>query len=84
MSDDWRKPAIVGGLSAFAAGLAAYGLYRTVRSRNGPPVTDKEWRQVGVVSRLFIHPVKACRGMEIAQAECTALGMRNLQGVFDR
>lgn len=81
---DWRKPAIVGGLSAFAAGLAAYGLYRTVRSRNGPSVTDKEWRQVGVVSRLFIHPVKACRGMEIAQAECTALGMRNLQGVFDR
>ena len=74
------RPVVVGGLAACAAGLAAYGLYSYVRrSRN-----TLEWREVGKLSSILIHPVKACRGIEVTQAECTALGIRSNEGLYDR
>lgn len=70
-------------LLACGAGLAiaAYGLYYISRYRQN---STRKWREVGVVSQIFVHPVKACRGIELTEAACTALGPKSLHGVPDR
>jgi len=37
----------------------------------------EEFRQVGKISRLFIYPIKSCRGIEVQAADCTPLGLCN-------
>ncbi|ETE66663.1 MOSC domain-containing protein 2, mitochondrial, partial [Ophiophagus hannah] len=34
-------------------------------------------KQVGTVSRLFIYPIKSCKGVAVQQAEVTKLGLRD-------
>ena len=40
-------------------------IYRTVRRR-----------EVGVISELYVYPVKSCKGIGIASSECTSRGLR--------
>ncbi|XP_072049430.1 mitochondrial amidoxime-reducing component 1-like [Amphiura filiformis] len=72
------KIAAISTLSVCGLGLAAYSLFRWKSS----PRYD--WQEVGKLSRIMIHPVKACRGLEVREAECTALGMKSSDGLFDR
>eukprot|EP00057_Strongylocentrotus_purpuratus_P019234 XP_011673708.1 PREDICTED: mitochondrial amidoxime reducing component 2 [Strongylocentrotus purpuratus] len=66
---------VLGGLVACAVGVLGIS-YLLRRDR-------RKFTQVGVVSKLFVHPIKSCRGLEVSQAECVALGMRS-DGVMDR
>ncbi|XP_069482909.1 mitochondrial amidoxime reducing component 2-like [Ambystoma mexicanum] len=34
-------------------------------------------KQVGVVSQLFVYPIKSCKGVSISEAECTEMGLKN-------
>lgn len=45
----------------------------------------KQWRKVGKVSELYIHPVKSMRGIKLDKVFCTKNGICfNNQSVFDR
>ncbi|CAH1263229.1 MARC1 [Branchiostoma lanceolatum] len=43
----------------------------------------REYVPVGRVSKIYVHSVKACRGLEVGEAEVTKLGVRS-GGVLDR
>ena len=66
---------VFGGLVTCAVGVLGIS-YLLRRDR-------RKFTQVGVVSKLFIHPMKSCRGLEVSQAECVALGIKS-DGVMDR
>ncbi|XP_072046684.1 mitochondrial amidoxime reducing component 2-like [Amphiura filiformis] len=76
MSDTWR--AIAAGC---VAGIAVYGLYKYGQQKS---ITRNLWQEVGKIGRIFVHPVKACRGIEITEATCTRLGIKSNEGVCDR
>ena len=76
MSDNWLKTAVVGGLAACATGLAVYGVYK-LNNRQ-----QYDWKEVGKISQLMIHPVKACRGLQVESAQCTPLGMKTNDGTL--
>ncbi|XP_072047611.1 mitochondrial amidoxime reducing component 2-like [Amphiura filiformis] len=77
MSDTWR--AIAAGC---VAGIAVYGIYRYGQQKS---ITQKSWQEVGKIGRIFVHPVKACRGIEITEATCSKLyGIKSNAGVCDR
>ena len=67
---------ICGGVfGAVAAGLAYYHQYKKW----------KNWKQVGVVSRLFIYPVKSMKEIEVKSLVCGPLAACLEPGVgFDR
>ncbi|XP_041467593.1 mitochondrial amidoxime reducing component 2-like [Lytechinus variegatus] len=67
---------ILGGLAACAVGVLGISYIYLRREK-------REYTQVGVVSKLFIHPIKSCGGLEVSQAECVALGIKS-NGVMDR
>ncbi|XP_019621966.1 PREDICTED: mitochondrial amidoxime reducing component 2-like isoform X2 [Branchiostoma belcheri] len=62
--------------AVIAAGLA-YLKWRRPRTVN------RQYVPVGHVSKIYVHPVKSCRGLEVGEAEVTKLGLR-LEGVMDR
>eukprot|EP00058_Branchiostoma_floridae_P027706 XP_002613197.1 hypothetical protein BRAFLDRAFT_278045 [Branchiostoma floridae] len=43
----------------------------------------RQYVPVGHVSKIYVHPVKSCRGLEVGEAEVTKQGLR-LEGVMDR
>ncbi|XP_078505939.1 mitochondrial amidoxime-reducing component 1-like isoform X1 [Lissotriton helveticus] len=57
--------------AALGVGLAAAWLWKSRRR------SRRERRQVGVVSQLFIYPVKSFRGVALEEAECTKLGLKH-------
>ena len=67
---------VLGGLVACAVGVLGISYIFLRRDR-------RKYIQVGVVSKLFVHPLKSCRGLEVSKAECVALGMTS-DGVMDR
>ncbi|XP_071498842.1 mitochondrial amidoxime reducing component 2-like [Diadema antillarum] len=70
---------ILGCLAACAAGVVGFGLlYYTVFRRS-----RRQYAPVGVVSRIFVHPIKSCRGLEVTEADCVSLGISS-DGVLDR
>lgn len=69
---------ILGGLVACAVGLVGIGLFLSYLRRD-----RRKYSAVGVVSHIFVHPIKSCRGLEVSQAECVALGIKS-DGVMDR
>ena len=75
MSDTW-VPVAVGCV----AGIAVYGLIYRYRNSVG----RKSWKEVGRIEHIFVHPIKACRGIDVTEAICTELGMKSTQGVYDR
>ncbi|KAG8123294.1 hypothetical protein E2320_018668 [Naja naja] len=64
-------------LSATLAVLVTVGIaaawYWRGRDRRRP----LRLKQVGTVSRLFIYPIKSCKGVAVQQAEVTKLGLRD-------
>ena len=76
MPDFTNNNLILGSLIACAIGVLGISYIFLRRDR-------RKYSQVGVVSKLFIHPIKSCRGLEVSQAECVALGMKS-DGVLDR
>ncbi|XP_072047610.1 mitochondrial amidoxime reducing component 2-like [Amphiura filiformis] len=77
MSDNLKAIAV-----GCVAGIAVYGLYKYGQQKF---LTRKSWQEVGKIGRIFIHPVKACRGIEITEATCTKLyGIKSNAGVCDR
>uniref|UniRef100_A0A8C5P579 Mitochondrial amidoxime reducing component 2 n=1 Tax=Jaculus jaculus TaxID=51337 RepID=A0A8C5P579_JACJA len=56
------------GLAALALGAAAWHRRRSRRPRR--------LQQVGTVSKLWIYPIKSCKGVAVSSAECTAMGLR--------
>ncbi|XP_041468015.1 mitochondrial amidoxime reducing component 2-like [Lytechinus variegatus] len=67
---------VLGGLAACAVGVLGISYIYLRREK-------RKYTQVGVVSKLFIHPIKSCRGLEVSQAECVALGIKS-DGLMDR
>lgn len=65
------RPAWLGvaalGLAAVALGAVAW------RAR---PRRPRRRRQVGTVAKLWVYPIKSCKGVEVPAAEVTALGLR--------
>ncbi|XP_054432592.1 mitochondrial amidoxime reducing component 2-like [Pteronotus mesoamericanus] len=63
-------------LGGAALGLAAVALgtvvWRRTRSRR-----RRRLQQVGTVTKLWIYPVKSCKGVPVSEAECTAMGLRS-------
>ncbi|KAJ1157705.1 hypothetical protein NDU88_010405 [Pleurodeles waltl] len=57
--------------AVLGVGLTASWLWKKRRR------SRRELRQVGVVSQLFIYPVKSCRGIPLEEAECTKLGLKH-------
>ncbi|KAJ8933171.1 hypothetical protein NQ318_011912 [Aromia moschata] len=64
-----------GIITAIATVLSTYYVYRKVRK----PRIPTEWKPVGNVSRLFIHPLKSGRRIEVTVAECTKRGLMELE-----
>ncbi|XP_035696327.1 mitochondrial amidoxime reducing component 2-like [Branchiostoma floridae] len=62
--------------AVIAAGIA-YLKWRRPRKGN------RQYVSVGHVSKIYVHPVKSCRGQEVGEAEVTKQGLR-LEGVMDR
>ena len=67
---------VLGGLVACAVGVLGVS-YIFLRK------DKRKYIQVGVVSKLFVHPIKSCRGLEVSEAECVALGIKS-DGMMDR
>ncbi|XP_063958515.1 mitochondrial amidoxime reducing component 2-like [Lytechinus pictus] len=67
---------VLGSLVACAVGVLGISYIYLRREK-------RKYTQVGVVSKLFIYPIKSCRGLAVSQAECVALGITN-DGVMDR
>ncbi|XP_032145194.1 mitochondrial amidoxime reducing component 2 isoform X1 [Sapajus apella] len=68
-----RRP---GWLGVAALALAAVVLGAVVWRRAGPR-RRRRLQQVGTVAKLWIYPVKSCKGVAVSEAECTALGLRS-------
>ncbi|XP_041034516.1 mitochondrial amidoxime-reducing component 1 isoform X2 [Carcharodon carcharias] len=68
--------AVAAGLGVAAAvGLATFGVRRLLDAyRQGPPNTKLV--KVAEVSRLFIYPVKSCKGIPLTEVEITDLGLK--------
>uniref|UniRef100_A0A8C3WSE4 Mitochondrial amidoxime reducing component 2 n=1 Tax=Catagonus wagneri TaxID=51154 RepID=A0A8C3WSE4_9CETA len=62
-------------LGVAALGLAAVAL-GAVAWRRAWPRRRRRLQQVGTVAKLWIYPVKSCKGVPVSEAECTALGLR--------
>ncbi|KAM5302291.1 mitochondrial amidoxime reducing component 2-like isoform 5-T6 [Glossophaga mutica] len=63
-------------LGAAALGLTAVVLGTVVWRRTGSR-RRRRLQRVGTVARLWIYPVKSCKGVAVSEAECTALGLRS-------
>ncbi|XP_062970359.1 mitochondrial amidoxime reducing component 2 isoform X2 [Cynocephalus volans] len=63
-----------GWLGVAALGLAAVAL-GAVAWRRARPGRRRRLQQVGTVARLWIYPVKSCKGVPVSAAECTPLGL---------
>lgn len=63
-------------LGVAALGLAAVAL-GTVAWRRAWPRRRRRLQQVGTVAKLWIYPVKSCKGVPVSEAECTAMGLRS-------
>ncbi|CAH1263224.1 MARC2 [Branchiostoma lanceolatum] len=48
-----------------------------------PRKGNRQYVPVGHVSKIYVHPVKSCRGLEVGEAEVTKQGLRQ-EGVMDR
>ncbi|XP_019621945.1 PREDICTED: mitochondrial amidoxime-reducing component 1-like [Branchiostoma belcheri] len=67
---------VVAALATAAVATAGVAYLTWRRSR-------RQYVPVGHVSKLYVHPVKSCRGLEVGEAEVTKQGLR-LEGVMDR
>ena len=63
------KSTLLLGFTAAAAALAFLYAYRK-RSR-------KPCSKVGRVQKLFIYPIKSCKGIEVSKATCTPFGLQS-------
>ncbi|CAO2638757.1 Mitochondrial amidoxime-reducing component 1 [Lemmus lemmus] len=61
-------------LGIAALGLAAVAL-GTVAWRRTRPRRRRRLQQVGMVSQLWIYPIKSGKGVSVREAECTAMGL---------
>ncbi|XP_073892912.1 mitochondrial amidoxime reducing component 2 isoform X2 [Macaca fascicularis] len=64
----WLGVAVL-GLAAVALGAVAW--------RRAWPRRRRRLQQVGTVAKLWIYPVKSCKGVPVSEAECTAMGLRS-------
>ncbi|GAB6030726.1 Mitochondrial amidoxime-reducing component 1 [Chamberlinius hualienensis] len=62
---------IVVGIAA--AGALAYAAHRIVHMK----CKSKAFREVGVLSAIYLYPIKSCRGILLESAECLKLGLRS-------
>ncbi|XP_003791002.1 mitochondrial amidoxime reducing component 2 [Otolemur garnettii] len=64
-----------GWLGVAALGMAAAAL-GAVAWHRGWLRRRRQLQQVGTVAKLWIYPVKSCKGVPVSEAECTAMGLR--------
>lgn len=62
-------------LGVAALGLAAVAL-GTVAWRLARPRRRRQLQQVGTVSKVWIYPIKSCKGVPVSETECTDMGLR--------
>lgn len=62
-------------LGVAALGLAAVAL-GTVAWRHARPRRRRQLQQVGTVSKVWIYPIKSCKGVSVCETECTDMGLR--------
>jgi len=60
---------IVGSALTFAAAAAWYKC-----RKNGLP---RKWKKIGVLSELWCYPIKSCGVINLKDAECARLGLKN-------
>lgn len=61
------------GVAALSLAAAALG---TFAWRHARPRRRRRLQQVGTVAQLSIYPIKSCKGVQVNEAECTAMGLR--------
>ncbi|KAI6174555.1 MOSC domain-containing protein [Aphelenchoides bicaudatus] len=66
--------AVAVGAGLGASLLAAYALNHW---RKQHQYWNSEFKEAGRVDRLFIHPIKSCRGVEVSYVDCSVRGPRN-------
>ncbi|KAM9613334.1 mitochondrial amidoxime reducing component 2 [Trichechus inunguis] len=62
------------GVAALGLAAAALGVVAWRRAR---PRRPRRLQQVGTVAKLWIYPVKSCKGVSVSAAECTTMGLRS-------
>ena len=66
-----------------ALGLGLTALLKYAAAWWMRPKTDALFEKVGYVTKLYLYPVKSCKALSLAEAECTKYGMR-FNGIGDR
>jgi len=71
-----NKNTQLGTVAAISVGaiLSAYALNHYRKKYN---YWNSSFVEAGRVDRLFVYPIKSCKGVEISFLDCTSLGVRN-------
>ena len=62
-------------IAATATVTAAYIWYR-YKNRDQIPT---KWKLIGYVEKIAMYPVKSCNYLELEEAECTEIGLKEIQ-----
>ncbi|XP_002742208.1 mitochondrial amidoxime-reducing component 1-like [Saccoglossus kowalevskii] len=69
MSHSFFSREVVLGVLATCAGITVGAiLYKSVHRK-------RVYKSVGTLSRIFVHPVKSCRGLQLQNAYCSKVGL---------
>jgi len=68
------KHNVILGLGVISAAFIAYNIYKRFHQRDD---SNWNWKPVGTVSALNIHPIKSCHRIEVKEANCGKLGLYN-------
>jgi len=66
-----KKALLTSTASVAGAVLVGFVLWKLLQK------SKKTFKRVGIVSQLFIHPIKSCRGVSVQTAQCTQFGLVN-------
>lgn len=65
-------------LAALATAFAIVGVYILQKKKNKYSIPN-EWKQIGAITNLNIFPLKSGKRMEMSNAECTYLGLKQTE-----
>lgn len=76
MANGLKKEIVLG--SAIAGAVGAFGLYMYMSNKK-----QKEYKRVATVAKLYLHPVKSLKAIEVDEGEVTSRGFKS-NGIYDR
>lgn len=49
------------------------------KPRPKPPDNDDNWKLVGSLANLTLYPLKSGKGLDLDEADCTSVGLRQIR-----